>query len=79
MGLGRGEQESMRRTESARAINVESDVIRIDGEAMLYDFVYPVELLDAAYHVVFTSDGAIDIYEAAPRMDADKGGYPGAS
>lgn len=59
----------MRQTESATVITVEGDVIRIDGEAMLYDVVYPVKLSDAAYHVVFTSDGAIEIYEAAPRVD----------
>ena len=39
---------------------------------MLYDVVYPVKLSDAAYHVAFTSDGAIEIYEAAPRVDVDE-------
>ena len=62
----------MRQTESVTAITVEGDVIRVDGKAMLYDVVYPVELSDASYQVAFTSDGAIEIYEAAPRMDADK-------
>ena len=62
----------MRQTESATPITIENGVIRIDGKAMLYDVVYPVELSDASYQVVFTSDGAIEIYEAAPRMDADK-------
>ena len=62
----------MRKTERATAISVEGDVIRIDGRAMLYDVVYPVELSDAVYHFTFTSDGAIEIYEAAPRMDADE-------
>lgn len=69
----------MRRTESVTAITVEGDVIRIDGKAMLYDVVYPVELSDAAYQVTFTSDGAIEIYEVAPRLDVDKGGCVGAS
>lgn len=62
----------MRQTESATVITIEGDVIRIDGKAMLYDVVYPVKLSDAAYHVAFTSDGAIEIYEAAPRVDVDE-------
>lgn len=62
----------MRQTESATAITVEGDVILIDGEAMLYDVVYPVELSEAVYHVIFTVDGAIEIYEAALRMYADE-------
>lgn len=62
----------MRQTESATVITIEGDVIRIDGKAMLYDVVYPVKLSDAAYHVTFTSDGAIEIYEAAPRVDVDE-------
>ena len=62
----------MRQTESATVITVEGDVIRIDGKAMLYDVVYPVKLSDASYHVTFTSDGAIEMYEAAPRVDVDE-------
>ena len=62
----------MRQTESATPITIENDVIRINGKAILYDVVYPVELSDASYQVAFTSDGAIEIYEAAPRVDADK-------
>lgn len=62
----------MRPIESATAITVEGDVIRIDGKAMLYDVVYPVKLSDVAYHIRFISDGAIDICEAAPRVDVDK-------
>ena len=69
----------MRQTESATAIIVEGDVIRINGKAMLYDVVYPVEFSDAAYHVTFTSDGAIEIYEVASRLDVDKVGCAGAS
>ena len=63
----------MRPTESVTAITVEGDVIRIDGKVMLYDVVYPVKLSDVAYHIRFTSDGAIEIYEAAPRVDVDEG------
>lgn len=62
----------MRPPESVTAITVEGDVIRIDGKAMLYDVVYPVKLSDVAYHIRFTSDGAIEIYEAAPQMAVDK-------
>ena len=62
----------MGQTESATPITIENGVIRIDGKAMLYDVVYPVELSDVAYQVTFTSDGAIEMYEAAPRMDVDK-------
>lgn len=52
--------------ESATPITVENDTIRINEKAMLYDTVYPVKLSDATYHIIFTSDGAIEIYEVAP-------------
>lgn len=60
------------RTEEGRIntmhpITVENDTIRIDESAMSYDTGYPVELADGTkYEVVFTSDGAIEIYEIAP-------------
>lgn len=53
-------------TERATPITVENDTIRINEKAMLYDTVYPVKLSDATYHIIFTSDGAIEIYEVAP-------------
>lgn len=52
--------------QSATPITVENDTIRINEKAMLYDTVYPVKLSDATYHIIFTSDGAIEIYEVAP-------------
>lgn len=52
--------------ENANPVTVENDTIRIDEKAMLYDTVYPVQLSDATYHIIFTSDGAIEIYEVAP-------------
>ena len=62
------EQERLRmqQTQSATPITVENDTIRINEKAMLYDTVYPVKLSDATYHIIFTSDGAIEIYEVAP-------------
>ena len=63
------EQNRLREQHIKRAnpVRVESDTIRIDESAMLYDTVYPVELSDGTtYHVIFTSDGAIEIYEVAP-------------
>ena len=53
-------------TQSATPVTVENDTIRINEKAMLYDTVYPVKLSDATYHIIFTSDGAIEIYEVAP-------------
>ena len=48
-------------------VRVVDDTIRIDESAMLYDTVYPVKLSDdTTYHVIFTSTGAIEIYEVAP-------------
>ena len=53
--------------EKSPPVTVENETIRIDESAMLYDTAYPVELSDGtAYHVIFTSDGAIEIYEVAP-------------
>ena len=50
----------------ANPVSVVGDAIRIDESAMLYDTVYSVELSDGTiYHVIFTSDGAIEIYEVA--------------
>ena len=50
----------------ANPVSVVGDTIRIDESAMLYDTVYPVSLSDGTtYHVIFTSDGAIEIYEVA--------------
>ena len=50
-----------------RPITVENDTIRIDESAMSYDTEYPIQLADGTkYEVVFTSDGAIEIYEVAP-------------
>lgn len=62
------EQERLRtqQTENATPITVENDTIRINEKAMLYDTVYPVKLSDVTYHIIFTSDGAIEIYEVAP-------------
>lgn len=62
------EQERLRtqQTESATPVTVENDTIRINEKAMLYDTVYPVKLSDATYHIIFTSDGVIEIYEVAP-------------
>ena len=54
------------RTDEDCPVTVENDTIRIDESAMSYDTAYPVELADGAkYEVVFTSDGAIEIYEVA--------------
>lgn len=53
-------------TQSATPITVENATIRINEKAMLYDTVYPVKLSDATYHIIFTSDGALEIYEVAP-------------
>ena len=53
-------------SQSATPITVENDTIRINEKAMIYDTVYPVKLSDATYHIIFTSDGAIEIYEVAP-------------
>ena len=52
--------------ERAIPVIVENNSIRINESAMLYDIVYPVSLSGTTYHVVFTSDGAIEIYEVAP-------------
>ena len=62
------EQTSLISQQPQRAtpITVENDTIRINEKAMLYDTVYPVKLSDATYHIIFTSDGAIEIYEVAP-------------
>lgn len=62
------EQERLitQQTERAIPVTVENDTIRINEKAMLYDTVYPVKLSDATYHIIFTSDGAIEIYEVAP-------------
>lgn len=52
---------------NANPVRAVDDTIRIDESAMLYDTVYPVKLSDEiTYHVIFTSDGAIEIYEVAP-------------
>ena len=59
-------QTEERRTDEDCPVTVENDIIRIDESAMSYDTAYPVELVDGAkYEVVFTSDGAIEIYEVA--------------
>ena len=47
-------------------VSVEGDTIHVNESAMLYDTVYPVELGGTTYHVIFTSDDAIQIYEVAP-------------
>ena len=52
--------------ERANPVKIEKGSIRIDESAMLYDTVYPIRLSDTTYHIVFTSDGAIEIYEVAP-------------
>lgn len=52
--------------ERANPVSVHDGAIRINESAMMYDTVYPVTLSDATYHVIFTSDGAIEIYEVAP-------------
>ena len=52
--------------ERANPVSVQDGAIRINESAMMYDTVYPVTLSDATYHIIFTSDGAIEIYEVAP-------------
>lgn len=52
--------------ERAKPVFVQDGAIRINESAMMYDTVYPVTLSDATYHIIFTSDGAIEIYEVAP-------------
>lgn len=60
-------QTAERRAGESSPVTVENDTIRIDESAMSYDTVYPVQLADGTkYEVVFTSDGAIEIYEVAP-------------
>ena len=62
------EQARLRSQHLARAnpVSVHDGAIRINESAMMYDTVYPVTLSDATYHIIFTSDGAIEIYEVAP-------------
>ncbi len=56
-----------KRTDKVCPVTVESDTIRIDESAISYDTEYPVQLADGTkYDVVFTSDGAIELYEVAP-------------
>lgn len=52
--------------ERANPVFVQDGAIRINESAMMYDTIYPVTLSDATYHIIFTSDGAIEIYEVAP-------------
>ena len=52
--------------ERAKPVFVQDGAIRINESAMMYDTVYPVTMEDATYHIIFTSDGAIEIYEVAP-------------
>ena len=59
-------QTEERRTDKVCPVTVEDDTIRIDESAISYDTEYPVQLADGTkYDVVFTSDGAIEIYEVA--------------
>ena len=60
------ELQKAQRLERSNPVSVQNGVIRINKSAMMYDVVYPVTLPDATYHIIFTSDGAIEIYEVAP-------------
>ena len=50
----------------ANPVSIQDGAIHINESAMMYDAVYPVTLSGATYHIIFTSDGAIEIYEVAP-------------
>lgn len=60
------ELQKAQHLERANLVSVQNGAIRINESAMMYDTVYPVTLSDATYHIIFTSDGAIEIYEVAP-------------
>ena len=57
------EQARLRSQHLARAnpVSVQDGAIHINESAMMYDTVYPISLSDATYHIIFTSDGAIEI------------------